>query len=217
MSRFQRMIVIPEEEYRQMLTSKTPTQQQFLNVQRQHEEESLIKDPYSRLVHQGTTLDVMKSLKEKMKRNIASSTPKPFRGRASRLYAAIEPHIDFNDRGEILDDAHHPIAESHIEDLVQYAVRDHRRNIHPRGWSYFLDKLRDINVPKVSLNRETIKELSHVIPKFKPVTFKHAKDKKKKESAVVKVEESDEEELPRTKSLRKQPPRTKRYPTFYYY
>ena len=160
MSRFQRMIVIPEEEYRQMLSFKTPTQQQFFQTQQQLEEQSHIRDPYSRLLHQGTTLDIMKSLKEKMKRNIATSTPKPFRGRANQLYSAIEPYINFNDRGEIIDDSQHPIVESHIEDLIQYAVRDNRRNIHPRGWSYFLDQLRHINVPKVTLNRETIKELN---------------------------------------------------------
>ena len=160
MSRFQSMVVLPEEEYRQMLSLKTPVQQQFIDVQRQHEEQSLIKDPYSRLIQQGTTLDVMKTLKDKLRQNISSSTPRPFRGRATQLFRAIESHIHFNDKGEILDDTHHPIAESHIEDLIQYAVRDHRRNIHPRGWAYFLDKLRTINVPKLSLNRETIKELN---------------------------------------------------------
>ena len=188
MSRFQRMIVIPEEEYRQLLSFKTPTQQQFFQAQQQLEEQSHIKDPYSRLLHQGTTLSIMKSLKEKMKRNIATSTPKPFRGRANQLYSAIEPFINFNDRGEIIDDSHHPIVESHIEDLIQYAVRDNRRNIHPRGWSYFLEQLRHINVPKVTLNRETIKELN------RPNILSTPKDRKRRKKSLVKAELSDDDE-----------------------
>ena len=194
MSRFQRMIVIPEEEYRQMLSFKTPVKQQFLDIQRQHEEQSLNKDLYSRLVLHRATLDMMKTLKEKMRSNIASSTPKRFRGRASQLYSAIEPYINMNDRGEIIDDSHTPIAESHIEDLIQYAVRDHRRNIHPRGWSYFLDKLKTINVPKVSLNRETVEELHGT--EAEPSRFKLLKAKRRIETKPTKREVSDEEEAP---------------------
>ena len=235
MSRFQRMIVIPEEEYRQILSFKTPTQRQFFQTQQQLEEQSHIKDPYSRLLYQGTTLDLMKSLKERMKRNIATSTPKPFRGRANQLYSVIEPYINFNDRGEILDDSHRPIVESHIEDLIQYAVRNNRRNIHPRGWSYFLEQLRHINVPKVTLNRETIKELNRSDIKTRPkarrkrrasmkTEVSDADDEEGEEYKQVNGEErmkvsagdDEEEEEPIRQRLRKGRQK-KRYSSFYYY
>ena len=202
MSRFQRMIVIPEEEYRNMIKPNTPSQQNFLEAQRQYEEQSLIRDPYSRLIHQGMTLDEMKSLKAIMRQNVARSTPKPFRGRANQLYNVMEPHINFNERGEIIDDNHQPIRESHLEDLIQYAVREHRRNIHPQGWSYFLEKMKKINVPKVSLNRETINELTQ---RKTSSPFKLSKAKVKKK-ASVKPEVDDEnviEERPPAKRLRK--------------
>ena len=218
MSRFQRMICIPEEEYRQVMNLKTPVQQQFLNVQRQHDEQSQIKDPYARVLQQGITLDVMKSLKEKMKGNIASSTPKPFRGRANQLYSAVEPYIDFNERGELLDDSNRPIPESHIEDLVQYAVRDHRRNIPPRGWVYFLEKMRQINVPKVSLNRETIKELQKETEDGEH--FKLGKDRRKlkgkRKATVIKTEPSVEEEFSPTQRRRARS-RKQRHSSFIYY
>ena len=209
MSRFQRMVVIPEEEYRQMMSFKTPLQQQFFDVQQQHEMESLIKDPYSRLMRQGASLETLKLLKENMKQNIATSTPKHFRGRANQLYAAVEPHLDFNERGEILDDSHHPISQSHIEDLIQYAVRDHRRNIPPQGWSYFLNKMKSINVPKMALNRETIKELTSDEMKHEAKDIKHKKGRRSKlpiPTSSIKTEELS----PRRR-------KRKRYSSFIYY
>lgn len=165
MSRFQRMIVIPEEEYNHLVNFKQPLRQQFLQAVRQHETDGMIKDPYSKLVHQGLSLESMKLKKDKMRTNVSKSTPKHFRARANQLLNAIESHIDFNDRGEILKD-NQPISGSHIEDLIQYAVRDNRRITHPPGWTYFLEKLRLINVPRISLNRDTINELQS----FKQVT-----------------------------------------------
>lgn len=202
MSRFQRMVVIPEDEYKQIIRSMTPLQQQFIEAEKQHEKQSLIRDPYSRLVHQSTTLDTMKSLKDRIKGNISFSTPKNSRGRANQLYNAIEPHIHFNDRGEMIDDSNNSIKDSHIEDLIQYAVRENRRNLRPEGWHQFISRLREINVPKSSLNRETIKEINHesiVNDDKKP--FKQPKGRK--ENVPFKEELADEEKKSISTRLRK--------------
>ena len=51
------------------------------------------------------------------------------------------------------------IESSRIEDLIQHAVRDRRRPFSPTGWNYFVSLLKKHNIPRSSLNLETLREL----------------------------------------------------------
>ena len=164
MSQFQRMIAIPEEEYLQMSiiqNARQPLSQQFYSLESQHNKDSQIRDPYRRLVLQSDTLDDMKELKEKMRNYITVSTPKPYRSRAQALFENISSFLRFTERGEVYDKENNLINNSRVEDLIQHAVRDRRRNISPTGWKTFLSLLREHNVPKSILNRDTINEIEH--------------------------------------------------------
>ena len=159
---FQRLVAIPQEEYMQLKTvqqARQPLTQQFYNMQKQYSEGEHITEPYKRLVHQAKALDEMKELKEKMRQDIVASTPKPYRTRAKVLFQSLEPFVRFNERGEIYGDDNQLIGHSRLEDLVQHAVRDRRRNIKPEGWTEFLRLLQKHNVPRFTLNRDTLDEI----------------------------------------------------------
>ena len=162
MSHFQRMIAIPQEEYFQLSTvqnARQPLTQQFYNLDSRYNQESEIKDPYKRLVLQSETLEDMKRLKDQMRHYLSVSTPKPYRTRAQALLENVSVFLRFNERGEIYDKENNLLENTRLEDLIQHAVRDRRRNINPTGWSHFLNVLREHNVPKSILNRGTLDEM----------------------------------------------------------
>ncbi len=160
---FQRMIAIPQEEYRQLTTMQNvhqPLAQQFNNLERDYNESERISDPYKRMMVQSETLEEMKDLKERMREYIEYRTPKPYRHRARALVHSIQDHIQLNERGEIMDRNGKVIENSHLQDLVQHAVREKRRHFMvPIGWQEFLHVLRDRNIPRSSLSNDTLKEL----------------------------------------------------------
>lgn len=162
MSGFQRMIAIPQEEYIQLKSIqhvKQPEAQKMTELTQLHQQQSQIKDPYEQLILQGATLDDMKELKEKMRQELSLGTPKPYRNRALSLYRSLEPHVKFNERGEIYGENDKPIEHSRAEDLIQHAVRDRRRHFTPIAWDHFVKLLKKHNVPKTILNRPTLEEL----------------------------------------------------------
>ena len=175
---FQRMTVIPQEEYLQLAAiqaARKPMIQQMRQLTSEYEEQGQIPDPYRRLIHQAETLDAMKGLKEKMRHEIVLATPKAFQSRTRSLFQHLEPVLKLNERGEMLDKDNAIIPNSRIEDLIQYAVRDRRRNYEPTGWHSFLELLRDNNIPKYMLNRNTLEELDRkvsIATKVFPVTVK---------------------------------------------
>ena len=141
---------------------KQPLEQQFQHLNRQYTEAEKIHDPYRRLVFQGEALDEMKELKERMRHYVQVSTPKPYVNRAKALYQNVESLLQFNAKGELMDKENRVISQSRVEDLIQHAVRDRRRNMTPIGWSTFLSILREHNVPKSLLNRQTLDELDEI-------------------------------------------------------
>ncbi|MEL7306373.1 MAG: hypothetical protein AAGK05_00115 [Pseudomonadota bacterium] len=166
-------MAIPQEEYLQLTSvqqARQPLTQQFYNLEKRYQEGEYITEPYKRLINQSETLDEMKNLKEKMRQGIMVSTPKPYQTRAKTLFQNLEPFIKFNERGEIFDDKGDVIADSRLEDLVQYAVRDRRRNIRPVAWDMFKSFLRKYNIPKFVLNHETLKEMETPIIKSEPTS-----------------------------------------------
>lgn len=162
MSRFRQMVVIPQEEYVQLKSSqntKQPLSQLYQDTLKEYNENANIIDPYKRLITQSENLEELKSLKDQMRNYLSVVTPKPYRHRAQSLLQSIEPYVKFNDRGEILDDNNQVIENSRIDDLIQHAVRDRRRNITPRAWNYFVSILKKHNIPKTILNRNTLDEI----------------------------------------------------------
>ena len=131
-------------------------------MENKFQDSSQIKDPYDRLFIQFETLDKMKRLKEQMRNSLSIATPKLYQSRAKALFENVSNFIKFNERGEIMDNENQIIARSRIEDLIQHAVRDRRRNILPVGWSHFLNMLREHNIPKSVLNRDTLQELERI-------------------------------------------------------
>ena len=162
---FQRLMAIPQEEYLQLTTvqqARQPLLRQFHNLESQYQQQEHISDPYRKLVHQSETLDAMKLLKDKIRQDITTATPKPYQSRARSLFQHIDPILKLNERGEIFDEMNEAIPESRIEDLIQYAVRDRRRNFQPKGWNSFIKILRDHNIPKYMLNRNTLDEMESI-------------------------------------------------------
>ena len=162
------MIAMPYEEYAQMSGSaikhvKQPEDQEFYALERRYNTQGDIRDPYKRMYLQGETLDEMKELKERMRNSIMRNSPTPYRGRAKALFEGVSSFLKFNQRGEIYDDENQVVPDSHVEDLIQYAVRDRRRrDIKPAGWPQFTTLLRKHNVPRYTLNRYTLDEIEGI-------------------------------------------------------
>ena len=194
MSMFQRMIAIPQEEYLQLSSvqnARQPLTQQFYNLESQYNEEAKVRDPYKRLILQSNTLEDMKQLKDQMRHYITVNTPKPFRSRAQALMENISSFIRFNERGEIYDKENDIIVNSRLEDLIQHAVRDRRRNISPTGWNYFLSLLQEHNVPKSILNRDTMDEMYNLTQRRATFTSPKASP------SSVKIKSSPSFKLPK--------------------
>ena len=141
-----------------------------------------------------------------MRNYISVSTPKPYRNRAQALFQSIEPHIKFNDRGEIYDVNAKIIEHSRLEDLIQHAVRDRRRNMLPIGWSEFVDVLRQHNIPKSMLNHETINELSIKPTKVITPPIRQSRARKRESPALRKLQSLS----PKRKRSRR---KSRRYPS----
>ena len=130
------MIAIPQEEcihLTSMQRLSQPEAQKMSQLAQQYEQQAYIRDPYKHLVVQGSTLEEMKDLKEKIRQDLSLGTPKPYRNRALSLFRSVEPVIKFNERGELLRDDGQAIEASRAEDLIQHAVRDRRRPFTPTG------------------------------------------------------------------------------------
>lgn len=177
LSRFERMVAIPEEEYQHLKTlqqSNDPLQSKFHSLQNEYQKQSFIPDTYARVQRQGETLNEMVKVKDNLRKQLIESTPKPYQSRAQSLFQFIENKMTLNEKGEMTDNDGAIIHGSNITDLVQHAVRDRRRNILPVGWSQFINILRDNNAPRMIMNYETLEELhaskgatTSVVPPFK--------------------------------------------------
>ena len=189
---FQRMMVIPQEENVQLTSvqaANQPLVREMKNLTAQYEEQSHIPDPYRKLVHQAETLDDMKELKDKLRQQIVDTAPKPYQSRTRSLLQHLEPFLKVNDRGEIFDDRNEVIEHSRIDDLIQYAVRDKRRsNFVPTGWYSFLRIIRDNNIPRNMLSRDTLDALQQpkVEVKVEPIPQRKSPRKRKIETSPTR-------------------------------
>ena len=208
MSRFQRMVAIPESEYLQMSTLqqvKQPLAQKFYNTDQEYENAATLSDPCARVAVRAAKLEEMKSLNEEMRNYLNIVTPKPYRSRAERLLSVLEPHLKWNERGELIDSTtNRPIGNSQLSDLIQHAVRDRRRNISPTGWSHFLTRLRMHNVPHMLLNMPTLDELGS----SKPLTSKRSvptplSRKRKRDLSPPSLTETKEKKTTRKRAIPK--------------
>ena len=167
MSSYSRMIVIPQDEYVQLTAMqqvKQPLANQMYRKEIDYQQNVHIKDPHRAVLLQSETVEQLKNLKNKMRDSVSTATPLASRAHAISLFNSIEPHLNVNDRGEIITDENKVIDASRYEDLIQYATRRKRRQGYvPPGWSYFLKLLKKHNVPKFALNNETLKELDSTV------------------------------------------------------
>ena len=180
---FQRLVAIPQEEYVNLSNLRNvqqPMTQYFQNLQKQHHEVEQVHDPYERLIKQSEVLDQMKDVKDRIRQSLTISTPKPYQNRAKALFQSMESFLKFNDRGELIDETGSVISSSRVEDLIQHAVRDRRRNMTPIGWNQFLNLLREHNIPKSILNRYTLDEMEDKTKVTKMKFIKQEKGKQEK-------------------------------------
>jgi hypothetical protein len=92
---------------------------------------------------------------------IMDTLPQSAKKKGLTLLQLIKPHLNWNQRGEIVI-AGQPIPQSHISDLVKFTVvRYFNMSKPPEGFQYFSQKLQDLNIPqsliinKVGVNTES--------------------------------------------------------------
>ena len=138
---YTKIVVVPQEEYVQLASvqrAQQPFVQQFNELVKEDMKLGDINDQYRRLQLQASNLEERNVLRDKMRRFITMSTPRQYRTRAETLFDLIEPHIKYNEKGELVNsDTGNVIEKSHIDDILQHAVRDVRRNKlgKPAGWN----------------------------------------------------------------------------------
>lgn len=169
MSRFERMVALSEEEYNRLkdvrqssfatTVIQNPLKNKLQTLSSEYNEQGTIADPYTRIQRQSETLNEMINIKDLLRKNIKSMTPKPFQSRAQNLFQFIEDKLNFNEKGELINDDGTTMEGSNISDLIQHSIRDRRRNIVPIGWSKFLTVLRESNAPRMIMNYDTLEEL----------------------------------------------------------
>lgn len=184
-SRYQRMVAIPEQEYfqsRNMQQVTHPLESEMSSLMSDYNKQDTIQDPYRKVHLQAETLDQMIKLKDELRQNMKSITPRAYLSRAEGLMNFVFDKLQFNERGELTDIKGDAIKNTNIFDLIQHAVRDRRRNLTPNGWQYFLNKLQDINAPRMLLNYETLDEMTsgsnpNAKKKMQDIMFDTAKTK----------------------------------------
>lgn len=162
---YSKMIVIPQEEYIQLTSiqnDQQPISSQLVNLTKKDNEIENINDPYRRMELHADNIEQRRQLRNKLRSFISLSTPRQSRARAEKLFDFIDPHLKFNERGEVIDQkSGNVIRNSHIDDLLQHAVRDMRRKVgEPTGWEYFRNVLIDNNVPHNIIGKPTISEMT---------------------------------------------------------
>lgn len=164
-SRFERMVAIPEEEYKNLkaiqMTSE-PLTSQLTNLSNEYNKQNLVRDSYSRIHRQGELLEAMKDVKDNMRDALIQATPKVYQTRAESLYTFLSDKLFVTENGELRSLDGNVVKGSNISNLIQYAVRDRRSNIPPIGWEYFLHELVQLGAPKMLLNYETLDEMNAV-------------------------------------------------------
>ena len=204
-NRFDRMVAIPEDEYKQLRSMQqvtSPEAAHFQQLSKNYNRQDGIRDPYDRVHLQGETLDQMMQFKEQMRERLLQATPKPYQNRAGTLFSFVKDKLQMTPKGEIYKDDGQVIEGSNITDLVQHAVRDRRRAINPYGWSQFVEYLKRNNVPNMILNYDTLDEIRS--PKAAlPTTKADVKQKRKRKSEVFTIKKGLQEKAKLRKSLRK--------------
>ena len=164
-SRFQRMVAIPEDEYEHLKSlqrSNDPMREKFLSLSDEYRQQGFIHNPHVRVQRQGETLTQMINIKDELRKRVIEATPKVYQSRVQSLFHFISDKIGVNARGEIYDSDGTVLQGSNISDLVQHAVRDRRRKMTPPGWNTFLKILQDNNAPRMILNYETLEDMQTV-------------------------------------------------------
>ena len=167
MGDYTHMVAIPRHEYTQLTTvhnAQQPLTEQMYKLESNYQSNALIPDPQRSISLQSEAIERMKDLKDQMRHYLTTSTPKPYRTRAEALFQSLEPHLNVNELGEVIKDDGSVIKSSRYEDLIQHAVRDRRRHFSPTGWDHFINLLKKYNVPRSTLNRDTLDELDSPTP-----------------------------------------------------
>lgn len=218
MSSYSRMVVIPQEEYMQLSAVqqvRQPVTQQFYNAEQDYQKNLHGADPHRTVLLQSETIERLKDLKDQMRAYLTISTPRPYRTRAEALFQSIQQYLNVNEKGEVIKDDNTVIESSRYEDLIQHAVRDRRRNFTPTGWSYFVNLLKKHNVPKSSLNRETLDELASPMktPMKTPVKASKLKPPTVYKTPMARIKlESDDSPTPKQRRSRSKTKRSRRPP-----
>jgi hypothetical protein len=81
---------------------------------------------------------------------VVNFLPKTYRNRAERLLNYLQPHIQWSDKGELLDSDGVGVPGTNIVDLVRYSVNSAKsfaKGRQPSGWREFQSRLEASNVP----------------------------------------------------------------------
>ena len=104
---------------------------------------------------------------------IASWLPKNHKERAGRLLSFIEPHMNWNHKGEIKDVGGNVLQGTNIADLVRYGLNTSRsaigRGREPKGWPLFRAMLQTSNVPTALVPGVNEPPLPHAPPVRKTI------------------------------------------------
>ena len=98
--------------------------------------------------------DPVEDPKEDLENDLAITLPPSLRSKGQHLYQKLKGTLQWNDKGEILTEDNQPISGSHITDLINMAIRPHRKiRKLPTGWGYFNQNLQEANIPERLLGR----------------------------------------------------------------
>jgi hypothetical protein len=138
-------ILIPLDKYRSLMQRACPPQEGAVATSTvEYDDDSVTDSAPDSVPDMGLSTE-----------HILTVIPKHAQNRARALVDILRPHLQWNDRGEILV-RDEPIQNSHIADLVKYTVVRHLSRQLPIGGREYAAVLASINIPRTLVVNERL-------------------------------------------------------------
>ena len=144
-------VLLPYDRYQRLLSGTVTDETSMMTFKQEHASHQAAKDS----TDENEKATQCEALTQKTPETLTKHFPKSLHNRMHSLLTYIQPHVSWNDKGEVTIDEIH-IPGSNIVDLIKVHLKDYK-NFQPEGKEAFGKLLSALNVP-VSLLAPSVRQ-----------------------------------------------------------